>query len=64
MKPAHLAAVAFFVILACLQALRLILGWEVEVNGMTIPLWPSGVAVVVLLALATALWREARRPTA
>ena len=60
MKPAHLVAMAFFALLAGVQTLRLIMGWAVSVNGVTIPMWPSAVAIVVLLGLAAALWREAR----
>ena len=62
---AHLnpaVTIAFLALLACVQALRLVLGWRVDVNGVTIPLWASALAIVVVLSVATALWREACHP--
>lgn len=60
MKRAHFATIALLVILAAVQTLRLLLGWDVHVNGVAIPLWVSVVAIVVVLSVAFALWREAR----
>lgn len=42
----------FLVLLACVQLLRLILGWRVTVAGVEIPLWASGVAAVIAGSLA------------
>jgi len=39
---------------------QLILGVQITVGGMAVPMWVSGVAVVVPVALATLLWRERR----
>jgi len=61
MKPAHLVAIALLVVMAAVQALRLLLRWDVDVNGVAIPLWVSVIALVVVLGVAIALWREARR---
>ena len=47
--------------MAAVQALRLLLRWDVNVNGVAIPLWVSVIALVVVLGVAIALWREARR---
>ena len=44
----------FLVLLACVQLLRLILGWKVTVAGVEIPLWASAVAALILGGLA--LW--------
>jgi hypothetical protein len=41
-----------------LQLLRVVLGWEVTVNGILIPLWASVIACVVAATLAFMLWRE------
>ncbi len=60
MKPAHLVAIALLVVMAAVQALRLLLRWDVNVNGVAIPLWVSVIALVVVLGVAIALWREAR----
>ena len=61
MKPFTTIAVILFSLIALLQLLRVILGWEVTVNGMIIPVWASGIAFVVAAALAGMLWREASR---
>jgi hypothetical protein len=44
----------FLVLLACVQLLRLILGWRVTVDGVEIPLWAS--AVAALIAGSLAIW--------
>ena len=44
----------FLVLLACVQLLRLILGWRVTVAGVEIPLWAS--AVAALIAASLAIW--------
>ena len=59
-KPFTLVAVAVFSIVASLQLLRLLLGWEITINAITIPLWASGVAFVVAAGLAAMVWRERR----
>ena len=62
MKPAQMVAVAFLVVVAVGQALRLLLRWDVSVNGVAIPLWVSAVAGVLVGGIAGALWRESRSP--
>ena len=62
MKPFTLIAVIVFSLIAVLQLTRLILGWEVSVNGVAIPVWVSGIAVVVAGGLAVMLWIETRKP--
>ena len=61
MKPFTLIAVAFLSLLALLQLGRFLLGWEVTVHGLEIPVWFSGIAFVIVGALAAMLWRESRR---
>ena len=60
MKPARTIAVAFLVLLAVGQTCRLLFRWNVNINGVAVPLWASVLAVVVLLSIAVALWREGR----
>jgi hypothetical protein len=60
MKPVTLIAVVVFSLVALLQLLRLVLGWEVTVNGVTIPLWASAIAFVIAGGLAVMLWRESQ----
>ena len=57
-KPFTLVAVGVFSVVALVQLLRLVLGWEVMVHGVAIPLWASGIAFVVAAGLAVTVWRE------
>ena len=59
-KPFTLVAVVVLSLVSLLQLLRLLLGWEITINGITIPLWASGVAFVVAAGLAAMVWRERR----
>ena len=59
-KPFTLAAVVVFSLAAVLQLLRLLLGWEMTINGIAVPFWASGVALVVATGLAAMVWREQR----
>ena len=60
MKPFTTVAVVVFALVALLQLLRVVLGWEVVVNGMSVPLWASVVAAAVAATLAFMLPRETR----
>jgi hypothetical protein len=53
-------AVVVFSLVALLQLLRVVLGWEVTINAFAIPLWASVIACVVAATLATMVWRESR----
>ena len=61
MKPFTTIAIVLFALIALLQLVRFLLGWEVIVNGISIPVWASGIAFVIAAALAVMLWREAHR---
>jgi hypothetical protein len=60
MKPVTSVSIAVFLLVALLQLLRVVMGWEVTVDGIIIPLWASVVACLVAATLAFMLWREAR----
>ncbi len=60
MKPFTTVAVVVFSLVALLQLLRVVLAWEITVNGFLIPLWASVIACVVAATLALMLLREAR----
>jgi hypothetical protein len=60
-KPFTIIAIVLFSLIAALQLLRFILGWEVTVNGLSIPVWVSGIAFVVAGDLAVTVWLEARK---
>lgn len=59
-KPFTLIAVGLLSLIAVLQLLRFVLGWEVTVNGLGIPVWASGIAFVVAAGLAVTVWLETR----
>lgn len=61
MKPFTSITVVFLGLLALLQLTRLLLGWQVVVNGVAIPLWVSAIAAVIAGGLALVLWRESSR---
>jgi hypothetical protein len=61
MKPFSVIAALVLVFVALAQLLRLVLGWSVVVNGVSIPLWASGIACLVAAGLAAMVWREARQ---
>ena len=42
----------FFTVLALVQLTRLVLRWPVQVAGVSIPLWISGIAFLILGSLA------------
>jgi membrane associated rhomboid family serine protease len=60
MKPFTLVAVVVFTLVALLQLLRVVLGWDVTINGFHVPAWASLVAFAVAALLAVMVWRENR----
>ena len=61
MKPFSVIAAVVFVLVALAQLVRLVLGWPVVVNGISIPLWASAIACLVAAGLAIMVWREAHQ---
>lgn len=49
----------FFGLLATGQLVRLLFRWPVQVASVSVPLWPSALAVVIAGALATWAFRAA-----
>ena len=60
-KPFTIITVIFLLLIALVQLLRFVLGWEVTVNGVTVPVWVSGIAFLIAAGLAMMVWRETRR---
>jgi hypothetical protein len=60
-KPFTVIAIALLSLIAILQLLRFILGWEVTVHGVSVPVWASGIAFVVAAGLAAMVWLETRK---
>ena len=61
MKPFTSLAVAVFAIVALLHLLRVLLGWNVVIGGLMVPVWASVVAGILAAVLAAMVAREARR---
>ena len=61
MKRFSTLAAVVFALVALAQLLRLVLGWSIVINGISIPLWASAIACLVAGGLAVMVWREARR---
>lgn len=60
-KPFTIIAVVLLSLIALLQLLRFILGWEVTIGAVTVPVWVSGIAFLVAAALVVMVWREMRK---
>jgi hypothetical protein len=60
-KPFTLIAIVLLTLIAILQLLRFVLGWEVTVQGVSVPVWASGIAFVVAAGLAVMVWMEMRK---
>jgi hypothetical protein len=60
-KPFTIISIVVFSLISVLQLLRFILGWEVTVNGISVPVWVSGIAFVVAAGLAIMVWLETRK---
>jgi hypothetical protein len=61
MKPFTRIAVVTLWLIALLQMVRFIAGWEVTLNGAPVPLWLSGLVAVLVAGLALMVWRERPR---
>ena len=61
MKPGAALAALFLALVSLAHLLRLVLRAEIVVDGTTVPLWLSVIAVLGPGALAIWLWREQRR---
>lgn len=60
MKPFTGITIVFLGLVASLQLVRSVMGWEVSVNGVSVPVWVSALAFIVAGALALMLWKENR----
>jgi len=52
----------FFTLLAAAQLLRFVLQWPVRIANIDVPLWPSGVAVLIAGSLAIWAFRVNANP--
>ena len=56
MKPVSTIVVVVFALVAVVHLLRIIQGWEVIVNGITMPLWVSVVGAIIAGGLPNTLY--------
>lgn len=61
MRRYELVSGIFFTILALAQLTRVLLGWLVQIDGYTVPIWVSGVAFLIAGSLAIWAFRFAGR---
>lgn len=61
MKPFTTIAVVVFGLVGIAHLFRLLLGWEVTLNGNLVPMWVSVLGFLIPAGLSVMLWREARR---
>ena len=61
MKPATMISTLFLAVVAVGHVLRLVLGVEIRVGGILVPLWVSVIACILPAGLAVGLWREGRK---
>jgi hypothetical protein len=62
MKPFTTIAVVVFTLVAVLQLIRVVEGWDAAIAGVRVPVWASLVAAAFAALLAVMVWRENRRP--
>jgi hypothetical protein len=60
-KPATTISIAFLTVVAAAHVVRFLAAWPVIVDGLSVPLWFSGAAAVVLALLAVTAFIEQRR---
>jgi hypothetical protein len=60
MKPTRVVAL-ILALLAVFPLLRLLLRWDITMNGSPVPMWMSLAAFLLFAAMAATLWREGRR---
>lgn len=63
MKRYEMVSGIFFSIISLVQLIRTVLGWPLQVDGIDIPVWCSGLAFLITGALAVWAFRSASRTT-
>ena len=59
MRRYELVSGIVFTIVALAQLTRTLLGWPVQIAGVSVPLWPSGLAFLITGSLAVWAFRSA-----
>lgn len=61
MRPFTSVAVFVLALIAFAHLLRVIVGWEVVIGGLVLPMWPSVLVFLFFGWLAVGVWREMGR---
>ena len=61
MKPFATIAIVIFSFIAIGHLIRMFFKWEVIIHDIHIPLWVSGIAVIIFVELAYMLWWESHQ---
>jgi hypothetical protein len=64
MRRYEMVSGIIFAIVSLVQLTRTVLGWPVQIDLFTVPIWLSGVAFFVTAGLAIWAFRSAGRPAA
>jgi hypothetical protein len=62
MRRYELVSGIIFTIMAVVQLIRTVLGWPVQVDLFTVPVWLSGVAFLITGGMAVWAFRSGRGP--
>ena len=61
MKPFTTIAMVVFTLVAVLQLVRVLEGWDIAIGSFHVPMWASLVAAAAAALLAVMIWRENRK---
>ncbi|MGH7273460.1 MAG: hypothetical protein ACREIQ_03230 [Nitrospiria bacterium] len=61
MKPFTTLAVAVFALVAVVHLLRILMGWEVLIQGAVVSMWVSYLGLIIAGGLAFMVWHESRQ---
>jgi len=57
-RPFTTATILLLGLMALLHLVRLLMGWEVTLNGAVIPMWVSAIGAIIAAVLAVMIKRE------
>ena len=61
MKTFTMIAVVIFTLVAVLQLVRVLEGWDIAIGSFHAPIWVSILAAAVAALMAVMVWRENRK---
>jgi hypothetical protein len=64
MRRYEMVSGIIFTVMAIVQLLRTVLGWPVQIDLFTVPVWFSAIAVLVLGGMAIWAFRSGGKPSA